>query len=155
MGKFSAKHFPTLVSFPTVLEGTRIWKMITPSKFESTPAPETNLTKIEIEATQSAAPPIPEKNLTDVTISILNGSGTPGQASNIAQALTDAGFSKISAGNATRSTSSKTLVLFAPNLSSRIKEIILEELKPFELDYKIQVNNETNQDVAIITASKN
>ena len=36
IGKFSAKHFPTLISYPTVLEGTRVWKKITPSKFEPT-----------------------------------------------------------------------------------------------------------------------
>ncbi|MCK5178006.1 MAG: hypothetical protein KAR32_00620 [Candidatus Omnitrophica bacterium] len=36
IGKFSAKHFPSLVSFPTILEGTRVWKKITPSKFEPT-----------------------------------------------------------------------------------------------------------------------
>ncbi|MBN1869549.1 MAG: hypothetical protein JW847_03115 [Candidatus Omnitrophica bacterium] len=39
IGKFSAKRFPTLVSYPTVLEGMRVWKKITPSKFEPTPAP--------------------------------------------------------------------------------------------------------------------
>ena len=38
IGKFSAKHFPSLVSFPTVLEGMRVWKKITPSKFEPTQA---------------------------------------------------------------------------------------------------------------------
>ena len=38
IGKFSAKHFPSLVSFPTVLEGVRVWKKITPSKFEPAPA---------------------------------------------------------------------------------------------------------------------
>jgi len=40
IGKFSAKHFPTLISFPTILEGVRYWKKITPSKFEPTPVPE-------------------------------------------------------------------------------------------------------------------
>jgi tetratricopeptide (TPR) repeat protein len=39
IGKFSAKHFPTLVSFPTVLEGVSMWKKITPSAFVPTPAP--------------------------------------------------------------------------------------------------------------------
>ncbi|MCK5083355.1 MAG: hypothetical protein KAR31_10650, partial [Candidatus Omnitrophica bacterium] len=36
LGKFSAKRFPSLVSFPTILEGMRVWKKITPSKFEPT-----------------------------------------------------------------------------------------------------------------------
>ncbi len=40
IGKFSAKHFPTLVSFPTVLEGISVWKKITPSAFQPTPAPK-------------------------------------------------------------------------------------------------------------------
>jgi len=38
IGKFSAKHFQSLVSYPTVLEGIRVWKKYAPSKFESTQA---------------------------------------------------------------------------------------------------------------------
>ncbi|MFC1510550.1 tetratricopeptide repeat protein [Candidatus Omnitrophota bacterium] len=37
LGKFSAKHFPTLVSYPTVLDGVRAWKKYTLPEFEPTP----------------------------------------------------------------------------------------------------------------------
>jgi len=39
IGKFSAKHFPTLVSFPTIIEGFRFWKKTTLRKFEETALP--------------------------------------------------------------------------------------------------------------------
>lgn len=39
IGKFSAKHFPTLVSYPTVLEGIRVWKKTTPPDFKSSEIP--------------------------------------------------------------------------------------------------------------------
>ncbi len=34
VGKFSAKHFPTLVSYPTVKDGVRLWKKITLPEFK-------------------------------------------------------------------------------------------------------------------------
>lgn len=34
IGKFSAKHFPSLVSFPTVIDGIMVWKKLTLPKFE-------------------------------------------------------------------------------------------------------------------------
>lgn len=40
VGKFSAKHFPTLVSFPTVLEGVRLWTKTTLPEFKPTEAHE-------------------------------------------------------------------------------------------------------------------
>ncbi len=39
LGKFSSKHFGTLVSYPTVLEGTRVWKKLTLPEFKPTEAP--------------------------------------------------------------------------------------------------------------------
>ena len=40
LGKFSTKHFGTLVSFPTVLDGIRVWKKITLPEFVPTQASE-------------------------------------------------------------------------------------------------------------------
>ncbi|MFT5388230.1 MAG: hypothetical protein ACI9E5_001366, partial [Candidatus Omnitrophota bacterium] len=37
VGKFSSKHFPSLVSYPTVLDGIRVWKKLTRSAFKPKP----------------------------------------------------------------------------------------------------------------------
>lgn len=47
IGKFSSKHFPSLVSYPTVDEGVRIWKQFKLRKFENSdfflPSEDTNI----------------------------------------------------------------------------------------------------------------
>jgi len=40
LGKFSAKHFPSLVSYPTVLNGVRVWKKLHQPEFEPTLSPD-------------------------------------------------------------------------------------------------------------------
>jgi len=39
LGKFSSKHFPSLVSYPTVLEGVRVWQKTTLPEFKSKEVP--------------------------------------------------------------------------------------------------------------------
>ena len=124
-----------------------------PQILESTPQPTKTTESIpeKDQASPSASPYI-NKPLSDITISILNGSGISGQASKIAQALSDVGFNKISAGNAPKSSSSKTLIIFSPDLTSDTKNLIIENLKSFKLNYVVQTSDEINQDILIITA---
>ena len=69
-----------------------------PTEMISTPTPASS-TSAQLTTTPTATAS-PTVNLTTLSVSVLNGSGTPGAAGKIADALKNAGFTNITTGNA-------------------------------------------------------
>jgi flagellar basal body-associated protein FliL len=69
-----------------------------PTETAASPTP-TSSTSAQLSATPSAALS-PTPNLTSLTVSVLNGSGTPGAAGKVADALKNVGLTNVTTGNA-------------------------------------------------------
>lgn len=78
-------------------------------------------------ALPSATPTQAEASPSALTVQILNSSGTPGLAASIQKQLTPAGYSSITVGNATAS-SSQSFVLFSSRVSSKLRQSVLQLL---------------------------
>ena len=90
--------------------------------------------------------------LDKLSIQILNGSGIAGQAGIVQTALEDYGFSKVIVGNSRKTTSSKTQVIFKPQVVNTTRKAILDLLRDLSFDYTIQDSQGTDYDVVITTS---
>jgi hypothetical protein len=86
-------------------------------------------------------------------IQIFNGSGVPGQAGKLKDALIKKGFTSIEVGNAA-SASAKTLASFRSNLDPAVQTEVLEVLKPFspkQTPETVLLSADASFDVVIVT----
>jgi LytR cell envelope-related transcriptional attenuator len=90
--------------------------------------------------------------LENLSINVLNGSGIPGQAGKVQDALEEFGFKNIAVGNVRQTTSPKTLVLYKPQVDQATRKAILDILKELRFDYNIQDNQDIDFDVVISTS---
>ena len=87
-------------------------------------------------ASKSANEPVKEASagaevdLAATTIEVLNATGASGQAQNVKETLTAAGFKNVQIGNAPTIQAAKVQVVFSPKVSSGVREKLLTALTP-------------------------
>lgn len=73
---------------------------------------------------------LPEASPSALTVQILNSSGTPGLAAKVQEQLTPLGYTNVTTGNATAS-STQSFVLFSPRVSPNLRQSLLQLLAIF------------------------
>ncbi len=106
-------------------------------------------------ATESAAVTAPDPTeVAATTIQVLNGSGIPGQADQVRQALLDAGFATVVTGNNTGGTVSRASIVFDASVSEPVRKLLVDSVGTVVTQAPIieQANEATEFDVRIVTS---
>ncbi len=87
------------------------------------PSPTTEPQEI---ATASVKPDLAQ--VAAIKVQVLNGSGIPGQADRVRQALQDVGFAQVTTGNNSGGTISRASIVFAPSITAPIRQLVLQAI---------------------------
>lgn len=145
--------------------GILVWLILSQRSAASKPRTTISPVPTRTSARQSATPTIvptvvvtssPSATLLSkdtITFQVLNGSGIPGQADTVRDALIEKEYTSITTGNAPALRSSRTLIVYKSRIpEAQVKEIV-DIVSPIVGEVSTQVNEEISYDVLITTAS--
>jgi hypothetical protein len=103
----------------------------------------------------STPTPTPEFDKASLSVSVLNGTGTPGQAGQVKDIMSDIGYATIQTGNAESSDNTTTTVAFSSKVPKNIQEEIVTELKKTFSQVTSSTDNSATTDIVITTGEAN
>lgn len=102
----------------------------------------------------STPTPTPTFEKAGVSVSVLNGTGTPGQAGDVKQTMTDLGYASIETGNADSPDNTTTTVAFSDKIPKNIQEDIVTELEKTFAKVTAATDSSASTDIVITTGTE-